>query len=116
MAPPLSLSMMKMEKNFIAHLEKKYARKPYEEYPIFIRGKNELTLIGFVWREMIELNKAVDLFSNYAENINLVSGLEPKDVSDQIIETMLEVADVSNTLDYLFEGLLKALKAWEGDL
>ena len=102
-----TLSMMKMEKNFIAYLEKKYPRMPYKEYPIFIRNNNERTLIGFVWREMIELNKAVDLFDKTSKHA---------DIPDQIIKAMWEVADVSNTLDYLFEGLAQALKDWEGDL
>ena len=110
-----TLSMMKMEKNYIAHLDKKYPRKPYEEYPIFIRGEAHKSLIGFVWREQIELNVAVDLLEKNIANFNRVKVLRPEDIRDQIIKAMWEVADVSNTLDYLFEGLTLALETWKGD-
>ena len=124
MNPPLTLAMLKMEKNFVAHIEKNYPRKPYEEYPIFIRGEAERSLIGFVWREMIELNKAVDLFEKYENNFNCervktdfirAKRAACQGMQDQIIAAMWEVADVSNTLDYLFEGLAQALKEWEGN-
>ena len=117
MTPPLSLSMLKMEKNFIAHIEKKYPRKPYEEYPIFIRGDAERSLIGFVWREMIELNKAVDPLALKSLGVFYprFEGTR-KEVSDNLIAAMWEVADVSNTLDYLFEGLLKAYTELEDEI
>ena len=113
---PLSLSMLKMEKNFIAHIEKNYPRKPYEEYPIFSRGKAERSLIGFVWREMRELNIAVDILKKSTTNFHRTDILSRSDIVNRIIAAMLEVADVSNTLDYLFEGLTQALKEWEGEI
>ena len=108
MTPPLSLSMLKMEKNFIAHIEKKYPRKPYEEYSI-------IDCIGFVKREHLELRIAIEALerSKVAKRLNIKSD---KKGSDLIIAAMWEVADVSNTLDYLFEGLLRALKTWEGEI
>lgn len=108
MTPPLSLSMLKMEKNFVAHLEKKYSRKPYEEYDM-------TALTNFVRREYIELIAAMEKCLRYRMRARL-DGSSRKVVADQIIEAMWEVADVSNTLDYLFEGLIQDLKTWEGDL
>jgi len=117
LTPPLSLPMMKIEKNFIAHMEKKYPRKPYEEYPIFNRQKPEGSLLGFVWREMIELNRAVDKL----DRIHELRSVDPiktkqKELSNQIVAAMWEVADVSNTLDYLFEGLLKEYTGLEDEI
>ena len=108
MTPPLSLSMLKMEKNFIAHIEKKYPRKPYEEYSI-------IDCIGFVKREHLELRMAIEALerSKVAKRLNIESD---KKVSDLIIEAMWEVADVSNVLDYLFEGLLKAYTELEDEI
>lgn len=106
--PPLSLSMLKMEKNFVAVIDKNYPRKPYEEYPIFIRGEAERSLIGFVWREMIELNKAIDPFGTNEGT--------RKEISERCIAAMSEVADVSNTLEYLFEGLLRAYMTLEDEI
>ncbi len=111
-----TLAMLKMEKNFVAVVDKNYPRKPYEEYPIFIRGKAERSLIGFVWREMRELNIAVDILEKSTTNFHRTDILSRSDIVNRIIAAMLEVADVSNTLDYLFEGLTLALETWEGDL
>ena len=108
-----TLAMLKMEKNFVAVIDKNYPRKPYDEYPIFIRGEAERSLIGFVWREMTELNVAIDLLEKHVQNISRVDVLRPQDICDQIMAAMREVADVSNTLDYLFEGLTLALETWE---
>ena len=116
MKPPLSLSMLKMEKNFIAVIEKNYQRKPYEEWPIMDPNNPAMSLIGFVTREKEELDLALDILRKHTANFNRVPILHRQDIYDQIIKAMWEVADVSNTLDYLFEGLLKLLKTWEGDL
>lgn len=68
-----------MEKNFIAHLEKKYPRKPYTKYSMafFIKRIRE---------ETHELESAI-LAGNF-ENA--------KD----------ECADISNLVDFLFERLM----------
>jgi len=104
----LSLSALKMEKNFIAVNEKGYPRKPYLTYSIFdpvYDGRNiieskENTLLGFVHREMNELNTAVEwaILHNRTDTQR-----------DSIYEAMEEIADVSNCLDYLFEALLDKL-------
>ena len=103
-----TLAMMKMEKNFIAVIEKKYPRKPYEEYSI-------IDCIGFVKREHRELRIAIEALERLkvAKRLKIESD---ENMPDLIISAMWEVADVSNTLDYLFEGLLMLLKTWEGDL
>ena len=111
-----TLAMMKMEKNFVAVIDKKYPRKPYEEYPIFIRGEAERSLIGFVWREMRELNISIDILEQSTTSFHKTDILSRSDIVNRIIDAMLEIADVSNTLDYLFEGLTLALETWEGDL
>lgn len=116
MNPPISLSMLKMEKNFIAHLQKKYPRKPYEEYPVIDFENPAKSLIGFVTREKEELDLALDLLRKHTANFNRVDILRPEDIRDQIIAAMWEVADVSNTLDYLFEGLIMLLKKWEDEI
>ena len=120
MTPPLSLSMMKMEKNFVAYLEKKYPRKPYEEYPIYDLERptryGSRSLIGFVNREKDELDATMEMLRKNIASINRVDLLTREDICKQIIKSMWEVADVSNTLDYLFEGLLKALKTWEAEI
>ena len=116
MTPPLSLSMLKMEKNFVAYLDKKYPRKPYEEYPITDSKNPTQCLIYFVTREKIELDNAVDLLLKNSKNFHRVGIATRQDIRDSIITAMWEVADVSNTLDYLFEGLIKALKTWEDEI
>lgn len=104
-----------MEKNFVAHLEKKYPRKPYNNYPVFDRKKPENSLLGFVWREQIELNRAVDLLEKHIKNNERTGIVTITDIRDQIVESMNEIADVSNTLDYLFEGLFQAYLELEGE-
>lgn len=71
-----SLAMLKMEKNFIAHIEKGYPRQPYKEL-------SPSYLILRIEEELAEL-KAV-----------LKSG--------DVLGVMEECADVSNLTDYLFE-------------
>lgn len=76
-----TLSMMKMEKNFIAHIEKGYLRKPYNDkkQPIDF-------LLDRIEDEFDELNEAFE-----ANNL----------------EVMLEeLADMSNIIDYLYEKVL----------
>lgn len=88
----LSLAMIKMEKNFVAHIDKDYPRRPHSEYPIFSNGKSNL--LAFVLREMDELTR--EMYSIRNDGFG----------KEKLYSIMLEVADVSNTLDYLFEGLL----------
>ncbi|MCK4829244.1 hypothetical protein KA005_76680 [bacterium] len=108
----LSLSMLKMEKNFIAVIDKDYSRKPYQEYPIYepqfegaLAIPKPLTLMGFVKREYNELEFTVD-WAIYRQR--------PM-TQENLMKAMLEVADVSNTLDYLFEGLLSEYHALGGN-
>lgn len=77
-----TLAMMKMEKNFIAHIEKHYPRKPYEQFStifLFKRLKDECD----------ELALALKCY-------NLEGAME-------------ECADVSNVVDYIFERLSRGL-------
>jgi len=70
--------MMKMEKNFVAHLEKRYPRKPY--------------LKAGVWYFLERIK---------TETQELAEALKSEDIEG----AKLECADISNLLDYLFEGL-----------
>lgn len=71
-----SLAMMKMEKNFIAVIEKGYPRQPYKEYPF-----------GFwVSRLEQELKELKDAFKE-----------------GSLSELREEIADLSNILDYMYE-------------
>ncbi len=114
-----TLAMLKLEKNFVAVVDKNYPRKPYEEYPIYDPKRpikyGGRSLIGFVNREKDELDTAIEILKKNIANINRVEILHRGDIVDSILDVMLEVADVSNTLDYLFEGLTLALETWEGD-
>lgn len=74
-----TLAMIKMEKNFIAVIEKGYPRFPYIELPIEYLRKRLL-------QEMNELNETLK-----------------KDVD--VKNAKLECADVSNIIDYIFEVL-----------
>jgi hypothetical protein len=73
-----TLAMIKMEKNFIAHIDKNYPRFPYEELPLEYLRKRLL-------QEVNELNDA----------------LKAEDIGG----AKLECADVSNVVDYIFESL-----------
>ena len=107
-----SLAMLKMEKNFIAHNEKGYHRQPYNEYPIYdaeyynegkgvqMRPTTEC-LMGFVQREMNELDFATEW----------TFGRCSKPSQEEMVEVLLEIADVSNCLDYLYEAVLKKIIA-----
>jgi len=110
----LSLAMIKMEKNFVAYNDKHYSRKPHQEYPISNREERHNSLFGFVEREMEELKVALQILE--AHKRTRAKGHDVPDnrmIIDQVYESMLEVGDVSNTLDYLFEGLLKAYHSLE---
>lgn len=103
---------MKMEKNFIAVNDKGYPRQPYNEYPIYdadwyndgqgiqVRANPE-SLLGFVDREMKELDFSLEwTFGRCSE------GLRDE---EHLLGILHEIADVSNTLDYLYEAVLKIL-------
>ena len=96
----VSHNMIKMEKNFIAHNEKGYERYPYECYPIYNDEDPRMSLIGFINREVAELNEAVE---------DMTFGRPGFDLRQLIIDARKEIGDVSNTLDYLDEALLRML-------
>ncbi len=78
MKQPKSLAMIKMEKNFIAHIEKNYPRQPYLIYSIpflFKRLDDELK----------ELKQAL--------------------MRTDLAGAKLECADISNIIDFLFEKI-----------
>jgi NTP pyrophosphatase (non-canonical NTP hydrolase) len=85
-----TLAMMKMEKNFVAVIEKKYPRRPYEAFDMeFLR----MRLI----EEVNELNEALKFYieNKRIEAMTFGSAQRAK----------LECADVSNLIDYIFEKL-----------
>lgn len=73
-----TLAMIKMEKNFIAHIEKGYPRKPYHT-----------ASFGSLMKRF------------YEEAAELANAIRKKDFEN----AKLECADVSNILDYIFEKL-----------
>jgi len=73
-----TLAMLKMEKNFVALIEKKYLRKPYEKYTTW-------ELLG-------------RLEDEYAEALNAWH-------NEDVDALKLEMADMSNIIDYIFERL-----------
>jgi len=100
-----SLNARKMEKNFIAVIEKGYTRQPATTYPLALPDSTPLPNLshyGFILREFNELR---------AELFILVSELAWDDEAD--VDVVLkridmakdEIADVSNTLDYCYERL-----------
>lgn len=110
-----SLAMIKLEKNFIAHNDKNYSRQPYLHYLIQDLAHPHNSLIGFVRREMEELELSLrqllaDQNTAKREDVDF-SHLVKKRIPEAIYEAMLELADVSNTLDFLFEGLLMELQS-----
>lgn len=77
-----TLAMLKMEKNFVALLVKKYPRQPYRAY-----GTEDLMIR--LREEVEELQKALDeLYSEGAKK---------------------ECADVSNIIDFIFERICEGL-------
>jgi len=79
-----SLAMLKMEKNFIAVIEKQYPRKPYEYFDL---GYLRMRLL----EEVTELNEALK--------------------SGTVEDAKGECADVSNIVDYIFEKLSQEKEA-----
>lgn len=75
---PKSLAMLKMEKNFVAHIEKKYPRQPYKDYPMKFLFKR-------LQDEVAELRDALE--------------------HGDIAWPKSECADVSNIVDFIFERL-----------
>lgn len=73
-----TLAMIKMEKNFIAHNEKKYPRQPY-------KVQTTKHLLGRLEQEVKELKEAC----------------AKKDTD----AAKLECGDVSNIVDYIFERI-----------
>ena len=73
-----TLAMLKMEKNFVAQIDKNYPRKPYDHYTCYFLFKR-------LEDEVAELRDALD--------------------HGDIEWSKCECADVSNIIDYLFERL-----------
>jgi len=73
-----TLAMIKMEKNFVAHIEKGYPRKPYETCSL-----------GFLMKRL------------YEESTELARAIIDKDFES----AKIECADTSNIIDYIFERL-----------
>lgn len=102
-----SLAMAKMEKNFVAVNDKGYTRQPYDEYPVYglrlmkdgVPTPSHESLMGFVMREVEELDYAC--YWAFAVD---------RDVTpDDVLAVLHEIADVSNTLDFLYEAVLREL-------
>lgn len=75
---PKTLAMIKMEKNFIAHIKKKYPRKPYMHSSLMFFLKR-------LGEEIKELRKAISIQDWEGAKV--------------------ECGDVSNILDFIFERL-----------
>lgn len=85
-----TLAMMKMEKNLVAVIEKKYPKRPYEMFSVdFLRMR--------LLEEMNELNDALKFYIENKRIEALTYGSSMK--------ARLECADVSNLIDYIFEKL-----------
>lgn len=97
-----TLAMRKMEKNFIAVIEKEYPRYPYTVYDLW-NDSNFRSLTDFVIREYVELIEAIDKARIPVHNINRVSRNEL--IRKRLTDVLNEIADLSNTLDYLYEGV-----------
>lgn len=70
---------------------------------------------GFVKREYKELLEALEKLERTRCKRRLMLA-KRQDISDAIKALMWEVADVSNTLDYLFEGLLMDYTGLEDEI
>ena len=79
-----TLAMIKMEKNFVAVIEKGYPRKPY-------KNLSTTYLLGRLKEEVEELSEAI-------------MRMDSEDLQS-CEEAKKECADVSNIVDYLFERL-----------
>ena len=97
-----TLAMLKMEKNFIAHNEKGYPRKPYADKNQPIRF-----LIQRIHDELKELDTSHQAFEALHTIPNEL--ISSEDFSDELNEMREECADMSNLIDYLFEKLTIAL-------
>ena len=73
-----TLAMLKMEKNFVAVIEKKYPRKPYE-----------VLTTEYLLKRLSQ------------ENIELIQAFTNLDRE----EMQKELADMSNLIDYIFERI-----------
>lgn len=97
----MTLAAMKCMK-ILAAMDKGYSREPWEEYPIFMSQQGDhLTLAGFVRREYRELMEAL-LNVHVEANQDTFDGLP-----EVIFKAQLEIADVANCLDFLFESLAR---------
>jgi len=77
-----TLAMLKMEKNFVAVIDKKYPRQPYLKY-------STKFLLDRLDDEVKELRQACQ-----------INTMQAKD----------ECADVSNIVDYIFERLSQGMR------
>jgi len=93
-----TLAMMKMEKNFVAVIEKGYPRKPYETLDLhFLRNR--------LMDEVIELNDSLKKILTF-QGTDMV-GINPifMETKEDLENALWECADVSNIVDYIFEKL-----------
>lgn len=81
-----TLAMLKMEKNFIALIEKGYSRQPYDA-----EGQPTAFLIDRIRDELKELQLAY--------------------LNHDLLGMKEECADISNLVDYLFEKLSRQKEA-----
>jgi len=96
-----SLAARKMEKMMIGVIEKGYSRQPALTYPIANPDNPQLSHMGFIQREMMELEVELDRVAlNVSVDFPVYSTLRAID------RAMDEIADVSNTLDFCFERLM----------
>jgi len=101
-----SLNARKMEKNFIAVIEKGYTRQPAIHYPLAdpLNPENPQCHLGFINRELAELSDELLFIEHVIPQVDTV--LYDDDILLKAIDRAKdEVADVSNTLDYCYERL-----------
>jgi len=102
-----TLAMMKMEKNFIAQIDKHYPRKPYEHYSLNFLRKRLL-------EEMNELNEVLKTIEAMKSDVKPLFILTERETL--IENAKLECADVSNVVDYIFEKLLNDAEKKKRDI
>jgi len=100
-----SLNARKMEKNFIAVIEKGYTRQPALSYPFTNPSDPTMCHLGFITRELAELEYELTWIAKLSADDRHVS-VRDGTMLDYIDKAMDEVADVSNTLDYCYERLM----------
>jgi len=104
----LSLAMIKKKRYSANVIDTKYQR--HKKWPI--KTNKWKIFIGLFEREVEKLNDAIYKMENLGDIgvENLARGIEVpelyKMMSDKVYDVMLELADFSNTLDFLFEVLL----------